>query len=91
MLDKEQPSHSNANGHHIGLHFGKMVEVYTTPAEHWCVVYHSEDTALTARWSMPKELTVAQAAALAAFKTEDADYDTGWPTWPHGWSSPKAS
>jgi hypothetical protein len=60
---------------HIGVHFGKLVEVYASPMEYWCVVHNPEDAALTASWKMPMELSVHQAAAIAAFKTENEDYD----------------
>lgn len=64
------------HGHcHVGVHFGKLVEVYASPIEYWCVVYNPEDAALTASWKMPMELSVHQAAAIAAFKTESEDYD----------------
>jgi hypothetical protein len=60
---------------HIGMHFGKLVEVYASPMEYSCVVHNPEDLALIASWKMPMELSVHQAAAIAAFQTEERDYN----------------
>ena len=59
---------------HIGMHFGKLVEVYASLMEYSCVVHNPEDLALIASWKMPMELSVHQAAAIAAFQTEEEDY-----------------
>jgi len=93
MSDEGKPVYEEINGPcHIGVHYGKRVEVYARPREYWCVVYHPEDPALTASWKMPIELLVHQAAALAAFKTEEEDYDLReWPVWPLRSFPPKAS
>src|SRR5882762_6638008 len=93
MSDEGKPDYEEINGPcHIGVHYGKRVEVYARPREYWCVVYHPEDPALTASWKMPIELLVHQAAALAAFKTEEEDYDLReWPVWPLRSFPPKAS
>jgi hypothetical protein len=70
---------------HVGVHFGTLVEVYASPREYWCVVHHPEDPELTATWNMPTLLLVHQAAAIAAFKTEEEDYEPSeWPVWPVG-------
>lgn len=63
---------------HSGVHFGKFVEVFTTPLEHWCLVHHPRDVMLTANWKMSNRITALQAASLAALQTEDKDYDRGW-------------
>jgi hypothetical protein len=93
MSDEGKPVYPEINGQcHIGVHFGKLVEVYASPREYWCVVHHPEDPALTASWKMSIELLAHQAAALAAFKTEEEDYDLReWPVWPLGSFPPKAS
>jgi hypothetical protein len=39
------------------------------------VVHNPEDLALIASWKMPMDLSVHQAAAIAAFQTEEEDYD----------------
>ena len=92
MSDEGKPVYPEINGKcHIGVHFGKLVEVYASPREYWCVVHHPEDPALTASWKMPIELQMRQAAALAAFKTEEEDYDLReWPVWPLGSFPPKS-
>jgi hypothetical protein len=57
------------------MHFGKLVEVYASLMEYSCLVHNPEDGALTASWKMPMELSAHQAAAIAAFQTEEEDYD----------------
>jgi hypothetical protein len=92
MYDKHKPWYPNMDGDfHVGVHFGKRVEVYTTAVEHCCVVHHPDDASLTASWRMPKELSALQAAALAAFKTEEQDYDRKLPECLIGSFPPKAS
>ena len=60
---------------HVGMHFGKLVEVYANRMEYSCVVYKPGDLSMIASWKMPIELSVHQAAAIAAFQTEEEDYD----------------
>lgn len=60
---------------HIGMHFGKLVEVYASPTEYSCVVHNPGDLTLIASWKMSMELSVHLAAAIAAFQTEEEDYD----------------
>ncbi len=76
MSNNNKPVCPDMNGRcHIGLHFGKLVEVYASPMEYSCVVHSPEDAAWAASWKMPMELSVHQAAAIAAFQTEEEDYD----------------
>ncbi len=81
--NKDRPQYLDVRGHRVQAeHFGKTVEVYTTPLEHWCVVHCPGDSTLTACWKMPKALTVHDAGAQAAFKTTDKDYEREWPDLP---------
>jgi hypothetical protein len=76
MPENKEPACPDMSGRcHIGMYFGKLVEVYASLMEYSCVVHNPEDAALTASWKMPVELSVHQAAAIAAFGTEDGDYD----------------
>jgi hypothetical protein len=80
VQEKEPPPYVNLNGYrHVAIHFGRKVEVFSTPHEYWCVVHHPEKSILTAGWRMPKELNLHQAAAIAASKTRETDYVLGWP------------
>jgi hypothetical protein len=79
MSDNVQLACPKTNGHcHSGMYFGKLVDVYTTPSEHWCVVHHPINQTLTARWRMPRYRSLAWCAEVAAMKTKDRDYDEGW-------------
>jgi len=79
MQEKEPPPYVNLIGYrHVASHFGRKVEVFSTPQEYWCVVYHPDNKNLKAGWRMPKELRLHQAAAMAACKTRETDYVLGW-------------
>jgi hypothetical protein len=54
----------------VGMHFRKLVEVYTSLMEYSCVVHDPDDLSMIASWKMPMELSVHQAAAIAALQTE---------------------
>jgi hypothetical protein len=82
--DKDKSSYlapwniSMSSPSHRAVYFGKLVEVYTTPAEHWCVVHHPNNEARTASWRMPKYRSPVWCAEHAAIQTKDKDYDEGW-------------
>jgi hypothetical protein len=56
---------------------GKLVELYARLMEYSCVVHNPEDLGLIASWKMPVERSVHQAAAIAAFQTEEETTTSG--------------
>jgi hypothetical protein len=76
--DLTQWSVSISSPTHSAVYYGKLVDVYTTPVEHWCVVHHPNNKAMTASWRMPIYRSPAWCAGQAAIQTKDRDYDNGW-------------